>query len=150
MAQLQVKTLTLTNMGTQITLQGVQQTQNIAIQELAVEQLVKWSKGNEVWAMAVLHPEDSETVTTPPAEIQTVLEQFQEVINSYVTDAEAQLCLTELAVTSPDEQGYALHQGIIRLHGRVWVGSNSTLKTKLLTAFHSSAVGGHSGADATY
>jgi hypothetical protein len=36
-----LKTLTLTNMGTQVTLQGVQQTQNTTIQELPVEQLVK-------------------------------------------------------------------------------------------------------------
>jgi hypothetical protein len=58
--------------------------------------------------------------------------------------------LTELAVQSPDEHDYALHQGIIRFQGRVWVGSKSALKTKLISAFHSSAVGGHSGANATY
>jgi hypothetical protein len=75
---------------------------------------------------------------------------IQEVINSYITDADAQRRLTELAVQSPDEHGYELHQGIIRFQGRVWVGSNSALKTKLISAFHSSAVGGHSGADATY
>jgi hypothetical protein len=75
---------------------------------------------------------------------------IQEVINSYITDADAQRRLTELAIQSPDEHGYELHQGIIRFQGRVWVGSNSALKTKLISAFHSSAVRGHSGADATY
>jgi hypothetical protein len=75
---------------------------------------------------------------------------LQEVLNSYVTDLEAQRRLTELALTSPDEHGYALHEGIIRFNGRVWIGSNSALQTKLITAFHSSVVGGHSGADATY
>jgi hypothetical protein len=75
---------------------------------------------------------------------------IQEVVNSYITDADVQRRLTELAVQSPDEHGYALHQGIIRFQGRVWVGSNSALKTKLISAFHSSAVGGHSGANATY
>jgi hypothetical protein len=53
-------------------------------------------------------------------------------------------------VVSPDEHGYTLCDGIIRFHGRVWIGSNSALQTKLITAFHSSPVGGHSGAHATY
>jgi hypothetical protein len=75
---------------------------------------------------------------------------LQEVINSYITDSDAQYRLTELAIASPDANGYELKEGIIRLHGRVWIGSNSALQTKLITAFHSSAVGGHSGADATY
>jgi hypothetical protein len=75
---------------------------------------------------------------------------LQEVVNSYITDANAQCRLTELAIQSPDAHGYALHQGIIRFQGRVWVGSNFALKTKLISAFHSSAVGGHSGADATH
>jgi hypothetical protein len=75
---------------------------------------------------------------------------LQEVLNSYVTDAEAQRRLTELALNSPGEHGYDLQEGIIRFHGRVWIGANSALKTKLITSFHSSAIGGHSGADAIY
>jgi hypothetical protein len=75
---------------------------------------------------------------------------LQEVLNSYVTDNEAQRKLAQLALASPDEQGYALIEGIIRHHGRIWVGANSALRTKLITAFHTSAIGGHSGADATY
>jgi hypothetical protein len=75
---------------------------------------------------------------------------LQEVVNSYATDAEAQRCLAELAITSPDAHGYELKQGIIHLNDRVWACSNSALQTKLITAFHASAVGGHSGADATY
>jgi hypothetical protein len=75
---------------------------------------------------------------------------LQEVLNSYVTDSDVQRRLTALAVVLPDEHGYTLRDGIIRFHGRVWIGSNSTLQTKLITAFHSSPVGGHSGAHATY
>jgi hypothetical protein len=75
---------------------------------------------------------------------------LQEVLNSYLTDADAQRRLTELAIASPDAQGYELKDGLIRLRGRVWIGSNSALQTKSITAFHSSAIGGHSGADATY
>jgi hypothetical protein len=75
---------------------------------------------------------------------------LQEVINSYVTDQEAHKKLTTLAIVSPDEHGYSLHSGIIRFRGRIWIGANSAVQTKLITAMHSSAVGGHSGAQATY
>jgi hypothetical protein len=70
---------------------------------------------------------------------------IQEVINSYATDQFAQDPLAQLAVSSPDAQGYSLHQGLIRLGQQIWVGQNSTLRTKLIDAFHSTPMGGHSG-----
>lgn len=39
---------------------------------------------------------------------------IQEVINSYVTDEEAQTLLAQLAVHSPNELGFSLQQGVIR------------------------------------
>jgi hypothetical protein len=75
---------------------------------------------------------------------------LQEVLNSYVTDAMAQVKLHALAVHSPDSQGFELHQGLIKVHGKVWVGANSALQTKLINVFHNSAVGGHSGVLPTY
>jgi hypothetical protein len=75
---------------------------------------------------------------------------LQEVLNSYATDSHAQDLLTQLAVVSLNGQGYSLHQGIIRLGQQIWVGDNSALRTKLITQFHSTAIGGHSGVHATY
>lgn len=75
---------------------------------------------------------------------------IQEVINSYVTDSEAQAKIQALAVSSPDEQGYSLCNGLIKLQERVWIGNNTALQTKLISAFHSSAIGGHSGILPTY
>jgi hypothetical protein len=75
---------------------------------------------------------------------------LQEVLNSYDTDPDAHRRLAELALHSPDEHGYELTQGVIRFQGRVWLGANSALQTKLISAFHSSAIGGHSGVQATY
>ena len=74
----------------------------------------------------------------------------QEVINSYATDPHAQQLLQKLAVSSPDDNGYSLQNGLIRQQEKVWIGSNSALQTKLIAAFHSSALGGHSGVAATY
>lgn len=75
---------------------------------------------------------------------------MNEVINSYITDPDAQARLTQLAISSPDEHGYELTQGLIRFHGRIWLGANSALQTKIISVLHSSAVGGHSDAQATY
>ena len=75
---------------------------------------------------------------------------LQEVANSYETDADAQDLLQRLAVFSPDEHGYELRQGVIRLQDRLWIGANTALQTKLISAFHASAIGGHSGVTTTY
>jgi hypothetical protein len=66
-------------MGKRVTLQGVQATPTQPVRELPVEQLVKWSKGNEIWALAVVHPDDQVQVQTVPAEVQHVLSEFYDV-----------------------------------------------------------------------
>jgi hypothetical protein len=58
--------------------------------------------------------------------------------------------LTQLAIASPDDKGHELHEGLIKYKGRLWIGNNSALQTKLISAMHSSAMGGHSGVRATY
>jgi hypothetical protein len=68
-----------------------------------------------------------------------------EVVNSYVTDAAAQDKSRRLAIHSPDAQGFALEHDLIKVHGKMWVGANSALYSKLINAFHNSAMGGHSG-----
>lgn len=74
----------------------------------------------------------------------------QEVLNSYATDPKAQALLTRLTIHSPDEEGYSLEQGLIKYKSKVWIASNSALQTKLIAALHSTAIGGHSGGQATY
>jgi len=75
---------------------------------------------------------------------------LQEVSNSYRTDSMAQQLLTQLAIHSPDSSGYSLHNGLIRFKGKLWIGNNSALQTKIIAAFHASPIGGHSGITATY
>ena len=72
------------------------------------------------------------------------------MLNSYTTDSQAQQLLRRLAVSSPDAQGYSLDKGLIRYQDKIWICSNSALQTRLIAAFHSSALGGHSGIAATY
>jgi hypothetical protein len=50
------------------------------LQEMPVDQLLKLTKGNDIWAIAVLLDTDSSSESSPlPPKIQTVLEQFPSV-----------------------------------------------------------------------
>ncbi|WVZ83968.1 hypothetical protein U9M48_031054 [Paspalum notatum var. saurae] len=75
---------------------------------------------------------------------------LQEVLNSYTTDSRAQELLAQLAVHSPNAEGYSLDQGLIKYKGKFWLGNNSAIQTKVITAFHSTPIGGHSGINNTY
>jgi hypothetical protein len=75
---------------------------------------------------------------------------IQEILNSYDTDTNAHQLLQELAISSPNSQGFSLSDGVIRFKGRIWVGANTAIQTKIIQAFHSSALGGHSGIQAKY
>jgi hypothetical protein len=84
-------------------------------------------------------------------EVAVVQPQWvQEVLNSYAADPKAQQLLTELAIVNPNAKGFNLHQGLIRKHNLIWIAQNSALQTKLIAAFHASAIAGHSRVTATY
>jgi hypothetical protein len=72
-----------------------------------------------------------------------------EVLNSYSVDSAAKQLLLELCILRPNDKGYSLHDDLIRFKGRMWVGENSVLQTKIIQAFHSLALGGHSEIQAT-
>jgi hypothetical protein len=109
---------------------------------------VVYRKGKENLAVDALSRVNHLFVLQAVSEAQPMW--LQEVYNSYTTDPKAQELLTQLAVTSPNEQGYSLDKGLIKYQGKVWIANNSAIQTKVITAFHSSALGGHSGAMATY
>jgi hypothetical protein len=73
------KTLQITNLGKRITLQGVQPTESTTVRELPIEQLVKWSCGNEIWALAVVHPDAQPEATTAPPAVQALLSEYSDV-----------------------------------------------------------------------
>lgn len=69
---------------------------------------------------------------------------IQEVLKSYELDPQSQELLQELAIQSPNPQGYSLYNGLIYKQHQLVVGQNVGLHTKLISAFHPSVVGGHS------
>jgi hypothetical protein len=75
---------------------------------------------------------------------------LQEVMNSYITDPDMTVLLQHLAVQSPNDKGYSLENGIVKLQGRIVIGANLALQTKVIAQLHDTPVGGHSGIQATY
>jgi len=75
---------------------------------------------------------------------------LDEVVSSYTADARAKEMLSKLALTSDAVPHFTLRDGVIRYKNRIWVGNDIGLQTKLITAVHASAVGGHSGVAVTY
>jgi hypothetical protein len=75
---------------------------------------------------------------------------LQEILNSYAVDTQAQGLLQKLAVSATAEPPFCLANGIIKHGDKIWVGANTGLQTRLIEAFHSTPIGGHSGVQATY
>jgi hypothetical protein len=72
------------------------------------------------------------------------------VVLSYQANSDAIKLLSQLA-TKPDSiPQYTLVQGVIRYWGCIWLGSSKAIQQQVLTTFHASPMGGHSGAPATY
>jgi hypothetical protein len=74
---------------------------------------------------------------------------LQELTSTYVTHPATAELLASLTISSPQGH-FSLHNGVIRYKSRIWVASAPSLQTKIIQAFHSSAIGGHSGFLVTY
>jgi hypothetical protein len=62
------------------------------------------------------------------------------ILESYITDSQAKELLTQLSIASPNEQGYSLHDGIIKYKNRIWLGDHTEAKKAILLALHSSGI----------
>ena len=73
----------------------------------------------------------------------------QQIVDSYSTHPPTLKLLQSLSVSA--KQGhFVLDKGIIKYKNRIWVASSPVVQQKILSALHSSAIGGHSGFLVTY
>ncbi|WVZ83842.1 hypothetical protein U9M48_030940 [Paspalum notatum var. saurae] len=73
-----------------------------------------------------------------------------QVVDSYSQDARAQDLMAKLSVDPTAVPHFTFKDGLLRYKQRIWLGADSTLQNKILSAFHQSAIGGHSGVPVTY
>lgn len=73
-----------------------------------------------------------------------------EVVAGYDADPYSRKLLQELSVNAESRPPNSLRNGVIHIANRVWVGSNKPLQHKIVTALHSSVLGGHSGFPVAY
>jgi hypothetical protein len=106
----------------------------------------KGSENSATHALSRKHSHDSSY-----AAISTVAPSWaSSVADSYLHDPKAQELLVKLSLDASSIPHFSLKDGILRYKNRIWVGSDPQLHHKLVTAFHHSPVGGHSGVPVTY
>lgn len=74
--------------GKQVTLLGVQSSTATSVREIPFEQLAKWAKGNDIWAMAVVEADSTTSAgenSEYPDSVQALLTEFQAVFSEQTT-----------------------------------------------------------------
>jgi hypothetical protein len=71
-------------------------------------------------------------------------------VASYAGNPQAADLISKLSVQPDSVPHFTLTNGVIRFKNRIWLGDNKALHDQLLTAFHCSALEGHSGFPAAY
>lgn len=75
---------------------------------------------------------------------------LEDVQGSYTDDHLGKELISKLMLSPVHPEGYTYSQGILRQHGRIYIGSSGNARQNILAAAHSSAIGGHSGVQACY
>jgi hypothetical protein len=77
-------------------------------------------------------------------------EWLDQLSASYETNNIVKEIIAKVVLDSADVPHFTWAQGLLCYKDRIWVGADAELGLKLISAFHDSAVGGHSGAPVTY
>ncbi|WVZ80006.1 LOW QUALITY PROTEIN: hypothetical protein U9M48_027524 [Paspalum notatum var. saurae] len=121
--------------------------QKVFTRLLGLQYKVIYKKGTDNKAADALsrypfqHPECAALSSCEP-------QWITEINDSYTNDPHSSQLLAQLAVNSNDVH-FTLFNGVIRYNGKIWIGNHPALHNKLINAFHSSAIGGHSGVPVT-
>lgn len=131
-------------MTTQKLTEGIQH--KLLLKLLEFDYTIEYKKGKENIAADALSRRDSSchaiTVCVP--------EWIEDVKLSYVQDADSSKLLRKIARDVSDPPQYTVKDGIIKHGSKIYVGASTNMRLQLLENFHQSAIGGHSGAKATY
>ena len=74
----------------------------------------------------------------------------QQIFQSYESDAGIKKIITDMQKDPTSHINFIWEDGQLRRKGRLVVGKDPALQSQIMTLFHSSGLGGHSGVHATY
>ena len=115
---------------------------------LGLQYKILYKKGSKNGAVDAL---SRRVPTTQSYAISSVSNTWlDEVVRGYYSDQTAMALLAQLAASPDSRPPFSLVQGVIRYKNRLWLGSNKPMQLKIMIVLHSSPLGGHSGAPATY
>lgn len=75
---------------------------------------------------------------------------IMEIVHSWDSDQGLKDLILHLQLDPQSLPGYCFQNGRLKFQGKLVVGPNDALRAKLLSEFHESPVGGHSGITGTY
>ncbi|XP_073265974.1 uncharacterized protein [Populus alba] len=105
---------------------------------------IEYKQGREnVSADALLRIPSQELFALTTSTISTNL--MEEVRSSYKTDPVIQTILKDLQRSAESHPHYIWVHDHLNRKGKVVVGNNKALRSQIITMFHNSAIGGHSG-----
>ncbi|XP_020186159.1 uncharacterized protein [Aegilops tauschii subsp. strangulata] len=115
---------------------------------LGLRYCIKYKKGSDnsaADALSRVRPQEmlSAITSCQPA-------WLDDVVNSYNANPHAQKLLEQLSIRPDPKKRFSLHQGVLRFRDRIWLGGSTALQQRIISAFHDSALGGHSGFPVTY
>lgn len=67
---------------------------------------------------------------------------LQEVSDGYLQDVFSAQLLTDLTLNAESRPNFSLCNGVLRFKGRVWIDNNPSVQDKIISALHSSPLGG--------
>lgn len=73
-----------------------------------------------------------------------------DVISTYATDEDCKKKIAAITVNPASHPEYTLIKGILRFQNKIVIGNSAQMRQQLISAFHTSELGGHSGERATY
>lgn len=131
-------------MTTQKLTEGIQH--KLLLKLLEFDYTIEYKKGKENIAADALSRRDSHG----HAIIVCVPEWIEDVKLSYMQDTDSAKLLRKIAKDVSIPPQYTIKDGIIKHGSKIYVGASTNMRLQLLENFHQSAIGGHSGAKATY
>lgn len=116
---------------------------------LGLDYIIQYRKGKENKAADALSRRGYEEGSNKPISA-VVPEWVMEISKSYLQDVDCQKLIEQLSLKQSEVSGYTFDHGLLRYKGKLYIGKEGGLRSRFLIQMHDSALGGHSGQQATY